>query len=362
MPSGIGDDFFQLESLWANYNMDLKQNQEVKFLDDGKRNWKEKKESNMLLSLAYSQIDQRKSERLKDCGNILTFKRYDDDTLKLHEMRSCRVRLCPICSWRRSLKVYHQVFKIMKHMEVSSKSKYNYIMLTLTIRSMEGKDLDNKIKAILQGWRRLTHCKPFKSAVLGWYRSMEITHDINPFVTRKMFIKRKKYYESRGISVGDDNPNYNTYHPHIHAILAVKRSYYNGRDYIASSRWAELWADAMGLDYIPSVDVRRCTLSDLGGMERTVAEVSKYAAKSCEYVVPDDWDLTMETVGILNNALSRKRLIAFGGDMRKCWQDLQMDDVENGDLIHIEDNNDSEGLYNIVKYMWHIGYRQYVEI
>lgn len=364
MPS-LGIRLAILKSLWANYNMNQSQNQDVKVLQDGRKKWKERKEANLLLSLAYRNINRNKSERLENCGDVLTFRKYSDGDLQLHAMQSCRVRLCPICAWRRGLKIYHQVEQVTTHL---SKNQFAYIMLTLTVRNVSGDDLSGAIQEVLKGWRRLTQAKPFKAAVKGWFRSLEVTHDINPVITEKLYAKKQGYFAKRGLYIGEGNPNYNQYHPHLHVLLAVSDKYFKSRDYLAQSRWAELWADAMRLDYVPSVDVRRC-YGDEGqkdgiAMNRAVAEASKYAAKSCEYVIPDDWGLTEETVKVLDEALSGVRLVAFGGVMRQASKQLKLQDIESDsvDLVHVGEDKSKGIAYELVQYGWHTGYRQYVEI
>ena len=45
-------------------------------------------------------------------------------------------------------------------------------------------------------------------------------------------------------------------HPHFHAMLLVKSTYFHGSYYIDQSAWIEMWMKAMRLDYIPQVDIR----------------------------------------------------------------------------------------------------------
>ena len=345
--------------------MNQNQNQDVKVLQDGRKKWKERKEANLLLALAYRDINRNKSERLETCGDVLTFRKYLDGELQLHAMQSCRVRLCPICAWRRGLKIYRQVEQVTTHL---SKNQLAYIMLTLTVRNVSGDDLSGAIQGILRGWRRLTQAKPFKSAVKGWFRSLEVTHDINLMITKKLYEKKREYFSRRNLYIGARNPNYNQYHPHLHVLLAVSKQYFKSKSYLSQSRWAELWADVMGLDYVPSVDVRRCygdgSRKDSIAMNKAVAEASKYAAKSCEYVIPDDWGLTEETVEVLDGALSGVRLVAFGGVMRQASKELTLQDIEsdNVDLVHVGEDKSKGIAYELVQYGWHTGYRQYVEI
>ena len=45
-------------------------------------------------------------------------------------------------------------------------------------------------------------------------------------------------------------------HPHFHALLLVKPSYFT-INYIKQGDWVEMWAKALRADYLPSVNVSR---------------------------------------------------------------------------------------------------------
>lgn len=79
------------------------------------RNWALHKLHSGYISLAYEEIDPKKSERMKDCAQWLSFFRREDGTMKLHDARFCRVRLCPVCQWRRSLKTFAQMSQVLDH-------------------------------------------------------------------------------------------------------------------------------------------------------------------------------------------------------------------------------------------------------
>ena len=45
-------------------------------------------------------------------------------------------------------------------------------------------------------------------------------------------------------------------HPHFHALLLVKPSYFKGQGYIKQGDWVEMWSKALRADYLPSVNVK----------------------------------------------------------------------------------------------------------
>ncbi|MGN1086712.1 MAG: protein rep, partial [Porcipelethomonas sp.] len=94
--------------------------------------------------------------------------------MKLHDARFCRVRLCPICQWRRSIKTYAQMSQVL---EVASSDGYRFIFLTLTMRNCEACELSDTLTSLLQGFNRLMKYKDVKKAVKGYYRGCEVKHD-----------------------------------------------------------------------------------------------------------------------------------------------------------------------------------------
>jgi plasmid rolling circle replication initiator protein Rep len=309
------------------------------FLQDdfyGRENpWRAKKVANEYLSLAYKKIDERKAQRLLECSTHLFFKKFDDGSRKLHSMNSCRVRLCPLCTWRRTLRVYADNKRIFDF--VNSEKKYKFVLLTLTEKNCKAEDLSKRIDALFYAWKLFSKTKPFKQAVKGWYRGLEVTHNTD-------FLSK----------------NYDTYHPHFHVILAVNKSYFTSRYYLSQPEWVKLWRSALSANYDPVVDVRK--INDLAE-SKTVAEVSKYPIKDGDYIIYDDWDLTFDTVATLDTALSNRRLIAYGGILKDAKKALKIDDIENADLVHLDDEPGAEPDDNFVLeyFFWHTGYRQYLK-
>ena len=141
--------------------------------------------------------------------------------------------------------------------------------------------------------------------------------------------------------------------------------------------WGEAWQQALGVDYMPSIKVQRLRAygksapdqahpgesSERSALLGAVAEVSKYATKSGDYIYPDDWDLTVSAVRILDAALSSRRLIAYGGNCLKAQRALKLDDADNGDLVNVGDELENNDLpFEIVSYAWNTGYKQYGKV
>lgn len=290
-----------------------------------------KKQATELLSASYFRLGyEHKAERVSSCGTFLEFAlQQSSDTWHLRKANFCRDRLCPMCSWRRSYKIYAQISQIMNVIE----KEYAFLFLTLTVPNCSAVTLSDTIDRLQLGWRKLIHNnKRFKSSVKGFFRVLEVTRNKDRF-----------------------SPSYNTYHPHFHVILAVDKGYFKSRDYINHSEWLELWRKAMRDPSITQVDIRRCrNKNELAEGEQfskslssAVAEVAKYSVKSADYLgkfdkrgfllSPYSEDDIDSFVTVFSSALYGRRLTAFGGVFDDVSKSLQLDDIENGDLVHLDE-------------------------
>jgi plasmid rolling circle replication initiator protein Rep len=333
-----------------------KQNNDIEILKDtdsrGKeRDWKGKKKRSLLMADHHEVAElTKKAERMYDCGNYLVFK-LKDSRLKLYQAYFCKARLCPMCNWRRSLKIAFQNKKIIQ--TLNEREKVQWVFLTLTVRNVEGNELKNTMDQMTKAWNRFAGYATFKKSVKGYFRAMEVTRNWD---------KKSEWY--------------GTYHPHFHVLLAVPNSYFQAKYYIKQSEWTSMWQRAMKLDYTPIVHVAKVKpkteSSDFVEIEeeikKTIAEqnaifeVSKYPVKDTDVIRGDKVTLeNVQTVKDLDTALAYKRLISYGGLLKEIHKELQLDDAEDGDLIHIDEDNDevANGAIDVMAY-WHVGLNNYV--
>lgn len=299
-----------------------------------KRPWNEKKSNSILVAESFSRISKiypelndfytKKANRINDCGSYLVFQRFTDNSLKLKQAFFCRQRLCTMCNWRRSLKIFSQVSKIMDSMK--NESDYDYLFLTLTIRNVDGPELKDAITELIKGLRKLLMRKRIDSSILGSFRALEVT-----------------YNEIDG-----------TYHPHIHVVLCVRKSYFK-KEYINQKEWSDMWKKSMNLDYQPIVHIEKIK----GDKKAAVAEAAKYATKEEDLFTMDEENKKTaidEVIFTLDDALKGRRLIGFTGIFKDYQQKLKLDDAEDGDLIHIDDDSIRPDLqYVLETYNWRCG-------
>lgn len=281
-----------------------------------------KKQSSLLLSEVYRQLDMvSRASRVFDCGSYLEF-HVTEQGKKLHKANFCRDRLCPMCNWRRSLKIFGQVSQVMNILENQG---YQFLFLTLTVKNCSAADFPATVQMLFDGWRKLYDKKSvFKKVAQGIFRSLEVTCS-----------------KATG------------FHPHLHTVLAVRPDYFH-KEYISQPEWVRLWRSCCGLDYNPVVDIRKIKPGSKG-LAGAVAELCKYAVKDSDFLVGSVSDMA-DNVSVLLSGLAGRRLCSFTGCFDKVRKQLALDDVESGDLVHVEaDELRSDLAYMVVRYCWRAG-------
>lgn len=342
--------------MYRNYTIGTSNLSNIEFLQDktktGKeRDWRGKKQRSLLTAEHFEVAGlTSKAGRMRECADTLIFKRTDEG-LKLYQAWFCKVRLCPMCNWRRSLKLAYQNKRIIE--TINERENVRWLFLTLTVRNVDAEDLSKTISAMFEGFRRLTQYKAFKTSVKGYFRALEVTKNRDPH-----------------------SEWFGTYHPHFHVLLCVPSYYFNNKKYyITQQEWTDLWKRAMKLDYTPIVHVQRVKpkkrVEDVGEYENEVKkaikeqnailEVSKYPVKDTDVIQGNEiTEDNVETVSVLSNALAYKRLIGYGGLLREVHKELNLDDAEDGDLVHVSEEDEiANGAFEVMA-KWHIGFRDYV--
>jgi len=149
----------------------------------------------------------------------------------------------------------------------------------------------------------------------------------------------------------------NSYNQHMHVLLCVESTYfYNTENYVTQKQWIKFWRKAMKLDYDPSVKISivRPNNKYKTDVESAIAETAKYPVKDTDFMT-DDEQKNLKRLSDLEEGLYRKRLISYGGLLKEIHKKLNLDDVEEGDLIHADDEQeqaDQEGFSIIAMWNW----------
>lgn len=246
-------------------------------------------------------------KRLLSCARTLFFSQHakletGEAWFKLAWAEFCRIRHCPICQSRLSMKWVAKFHQIIPELE-KEYSNTQFILLTLTVPNCEITELRAKLQEMNSAWNRMANRAFFKEKILGFIRATEVTR----------------------------NPNDNSAHPHFHVLLHVKNSYFNGRNLITRAKWLEYWQSAMRDDSITQVDVRKVRESKKKSKsENLIAgalEVVKYSTKHDNIAQNAEWFIEYAI------QVDRLRFMSTGGTLK----DL-MADIERDDLINIEED------------------------
>lgn len=304
-----------------------------------KRKWAEYKIENGKIYNIYARIkdeidssmmSESRLESVYICADDLFFKIDKDKNKNLDQVNFCKDRLCPMCAWRKSLKIFGQISQITDKM--LAENNVEFVFLTLTIRNVAGAELSNAVNQLNNGFLKLvSKSKKFPAAekmkknLLGALKVMEVTY----------------------------NEEADTYHPHIHAILAVNPTYFR-KDYMTKAELIAAWRKALKVDYDPSIDIRR-----IDRRPNAIAETAKYPVKMSN-ILELDQDRAVDVVYRLKKSLTGRRMIAFYGLFKTLKAQLELDDVEDGDLIHVDEDEQKLNAVARILYSFHPDLGNYI--
>ncbi len=257
-------------------------------------------EARKMISIVESEIKitDKTVERIENCGTFVKFLAdMNLEHLKLDKSNFCKHRFCPHCAYNKARKDTHLLMVCMKY--IKEKEKREFVLLTLTVPNCKGTDLSDTIFEMNKGLFRLFHYKSVSQMCLGYVKKLEVTY----------------------------NKDANTYHPHFHILMAVRKSYFTSRDYIKQSQWLDLWRKAMRDDSITQVDVRRFKENE---EHKGVLEMSKYLGKSSDYLH------SPEVFKTYYESLKGKQLINYSGIFdiaKKLYESNQLTNFEETDSI-----------------------------
>lgn len=302
--------------------------------------------------------DLDKARRVSECANYTEFQRHDPDGqhsgpwLTLHTANFCRNRLCPMCGWRRSLKLGSQAREVVAEANRQKVSRdgvaYKWLLVTFTVRNVTGPELGRTIDQLHKAAHNMAKTKRWKAAVKGWLRATEVTHNTD--------VK---------------SASFDTFHPHLHFLLCVNSRYFKSADYIPQKEWKAMWERAAGLNYDSQVNVKAVkdlendptkeSKTSLGG---ALAEVTKYVCKPQGVVTWENPEMAVRTVLVLDRMLDGRRLTSWGGVLKEAAAKLKLDSIETGDLVHVEsesEDKDANAIADYVAFNWSVGVSDYLK-
>jgi plasmid rolling circle replication initiator protein Rep len=247
-----------------------------------------------------------RGQKMADCAKFLQFEVRDNPAegqskLKLAKAIFCHDRFCPVCNWRRGLRLQAKFANAAPLVEEKHNTT-NWLFLTLTVRNCQVDDLRDTLSHMSKSWARLTKRADFKDAVVGWVRTVEFTR-------------------------GEDG----TAHPHFHVLLLVKRSYYSN-NYISQAKWSSIWQESLQVDYTPIVNVKKVKAKKgeppETGLRNAVAETLKYSVKDSDFLEHPEF------LHAVAPQLRHMRFVASGGAFEKVFAEVETEkEIVDGDTL-----------------------------
>lgn len=271
-----------------------------------------------------------RARKMLECGTKISI---DDNSGTIISANFCRLRICPMCQRRRSLKVGAEFHRIMDDLSCS------WVHLVLTVPNCSSDMLSNLLDTMQIVSSRLFRYAPIKKAFNGLFRCTEIT-----------------YNSYRG-----------DYHPHFHCLVAVDKSYFTSRKYIKADIVRRVWTALMTACQ-SGVDVRRksdkwideyiSTFDDSllyqihmrKADSSAVAEVAKYCVKPLDIGLSGH--ALYEPLCNIFFALHSRRLIQTYGNVRESAHKLRIDLEECCIDATFEDAENRLDRTNVRHYNW----------
>lgn len=248
------------------------------------------------------------------CGDYLVFLEDAERTKrKLDVGFFCRQRLCPGCAWRAAVKSAQCVSAISAKLVEEGRVM---IFVTLTVPNVGAAELRRTIQHLGTSWVRLLKRKRY-ALWADSVRKVEVTYN----------------------SGRDD------YHPHLHCIAYVPKSYFS-RHYVSRAQLLEDWRSVTGQPEITQVDLRRCRDT---ATSSAILEVSKYSAKASDY------SRSEQVLDTMYEALHHTRVMTYAG---RC-KDLR-EEYQRGRLKQYEELDTTRYTMRVV-YVWQRAADAYTE-
>lgn len=271
-------------------------------------------------------LSQTSAEYFSDCNTFISFLTNEDKSVKkTYKANNCKNRFCPICAWKKAKK---DAMKLGVMLEaIKQKEDKEFLFLTLTAPNCKDEDLSATIDKFNKAYHKLFKRRNVQRSIKGYARKLEVTTDQELKITAELYHQKKEYFEKRGLKVGDDNPQYDTYNPHFHAILVVNKNYFT-KNYIKHDEWLSMWRECMEDESITQVRIERLKKK---GSSNGVLEIAKYTAKH------DDLLINQKVFDVFYKSLKGRQLLAFSGIMKDYAKKY-----ESGELDEFKEKDENE--------------------
>lgn len=300
--------------------------------------WQSKKIQSLRVAEKLNAIGEyRRSERMKQCGDILDYT-YCPDCGQYHIKKAnlCRDRFCPVCSWRLSLQRYGQMKNLMYNIMTAYPEITDWSLVTLTVKNCYLDDLHDTMQKMSRAWNLAITQRKVRPNLFGWARSVEITF----------------------------NEDTRQFHPHYHIIIG----WWSEMSQKLINKWLSacnkygliVSIKAQNAEQITSITqhngqtIENTEINE--DFTKAVLETFKYSVKGS-----DIDKLNVAEFRTVLKQYGNKRLIAYGGKIKEYarLQETEMETVQDEDNdIRICRNCGNIDIERII-YKWSFGTNTY---
>lgn len=254
-----------------------------------------------------------RAAKIAQCGTFLRLQEAEEGGgLQLVASNLCRLRLCPMCEWRRSLRRYLALAAAVDYLG----SSCAWLHVVLTVPNAPGAELSAAITALYSRFTAFWR-KQAPGVWLGYYRGLEVTY----------------------------SPNRDDFHPHLHLLVPVKPGYFSGRDYLKQAELQQRWG------YI-------CHISRVKDLGQGIAEVVKYACKPLHLGEGLDAERAAAVYDVLAQALHGRRMVQTGGAVKEALRVVGQLEKLDADEPTTDQTDTARPFY---EFYWHFGAGKYVQ-
>ncbi len=191
--------------------------------------------------------------------------------------RHCRHRLCPTCQRRKAFRISKEVEATVNVLQQNNPG-LRLLFITLTVPACVEEYLVTEQNNLITAFSKLIRRVDLKAHLIGAVRILEV----------------------------DFNRTAGMYQPHIHALLAVRATYFS-KGYLSQRRLVEMWREASGREAreVKVETVKPDQKNSLSPPQRA-AELVRYAMKP---VKSTDW--TPASLAILYKTTRNRHLYDF---------------------------------------------------
>lgn len=319
--------------------------------------------------------------RIMWCGSWLLFARTKTGKLKLKKAYFCKAPSCPMCNWRRTLKVRGKLLTLVEPLREKYPT-HRWLFLTLTIRNCDIHNLRETLKHLGQSFNRLS--KRVEFPFDGYVKSVEVTrawdcYHMSNYLGRHgtKWISSWEYKNKCELVLEPTDE----VHPHLHVMGLVPASYFS-KGYVSQQRWTELWQESLRVEYVPVVDIRtvkppkKARLlptpeefanspdTDTSGIVKAVCETLKYTVKEKDlvgsYCTDDSVNATWLKTMI--QQLYKMRRVEYRGILKDLGEQLEQAYNDDNLVNTLEEPQEEEETEETLEFRWIRAIKKYVKI